>query len=64
MRRAPGAIWMLAELVCQDTEASRGIPEAAGDLSRREILDEVSTEGFVLAVSGIRGFEKEAGHIC
>jgi hypothetical protein len=59
-----GAIWTLAELVGQDAEASRGIPEAASDFERREIIDEVSPEGFVLAMSGISGFEKEAGHIC
>jgi hypothetical protein len=59
-----GAIWMLAELVGEDTEASRRIPEAAGDFNRREIIDEVGPEGFVLAVSGISGFEKEVGHIC
>ena len=45
------AIWILAELVGEDAEASRGIPEAAGDFDRREILDEVGPEGFVLAVS-------------
>jgi hypothetical protein len=59
-----GASWMLAELMGKDTEAPRGIPEAVGDLSRREILDEVGPEGFILAVSGIRGFEKEASHGC
>jgi hypothetical protein len=59
-----GAIWILTELVSQDAEASRGIPEAAGDLDRRQILNEVGPEGFVLAVSSIRGSEKEAGHIC
>ncbi len=48
----------------QDTEASRRIAEATGDFDRREILDEVGPEGFVLAVSGIRGFEEEASHIC
>jgi hypothetical protein len=59
-----GAIWILAELVGQDAEASRGIPEAASDFDRREIIDEVSPEGFVLTMSGIGGFEKEAGHRC
>jgi len=59
-----GPIWMLTELVGQDAKASRRISEAAGDLNRREILDEVGPEGFVLAVSGILGFEKVAGHIC
>jgi hypothetical protein len=59
-----GAIWMLTELMGEDTKASRRIPEAAGDFDRREILDEVGPEGFVLAVSRIPGFEEEAGHIC
>jgi hypothetical protein len=59
-----GAIWILAELVSEDPEASRRIPEAACGFDRREIIDEVGPEGFVLAVSGISGFEKEAGHIC
>jgi hypothetical protein len=57
-------IWTLAELVGQDAEASRRIPEAASDFDRREIIDEVSPEGFVLTMSGISGFEKEPGHIC
>jgi len=57
-------IWMLTELMGKNTEASRRIPKAAGDLSRREILDEVGPEGFILTMSSIRGFEKEAGHIC
>jgi hypothetical protein len=59
-----GAIWMLAELVSQDTKASWGIPEAASNFDRRQIIDEVGPEGFILSVSGIFGFEKEAGHIC
>jgi hypothetical protein len=59
-----GAIWMLAELMGKDTKASRRIPEATGDFARREILDEVGPEGFVLAMIGIRGFEKEASHVC
>jgi hypothetical protein len=59
-----GAMRILTELVGQDAEASRGIPEATGDLARRQILNEMSPEGFVLAVSGIAGFEKEASHIC
>jgi hypothetical protein len=59
-REEEEAIWILAELVGKDAEASRGIPEAAGDFDRREILDEEGPEGFVLAVSSIGGFEKEA----
>ncbi|HUH65638.1 MAG TPA: hypothetical protein VLZ07_04330, partial [Syntrophales bacterium] len=59
-----GTIWILTELVGQDTEASRGIPEATGDLDRRQIFNEVGPEGFVVAVSRIAGFEKDAGHTC
>jgi len=59
-----GPIWILAELVGQGSEASRRIPEAASDFDRRQIIDEVSPEGFVLTMGGICGFEKEAGHIC
>jgi hypothetical protein len=59
-----GAIWMLAEPMGEDTKASRRIPEAVSHFSRREILDEVGPEGFILAVSSIPGFEKEAGHRC
>ena len=59
-----GALWMLAELMGEDAEASRGIPEAAGNFGGGELIDEVGPEGFVLAVGGILGFEKEAGHRC
>jgi len=59
-----GAIGILAEFMGEDPEAPRRISEAVGDFSRREILDEVGPEGFVLAVSGILGFEKETGHGC
>jgi hypothetical protein len=59
-----GAIGVLAELMGEDAEASWGVPEAASNFDRREILDEVSPEGFVLAMGGILGFEKEAGHSC
>jgi hypothetical protein len=57
-------IWMLAELVGENAEASRGIPEAVRHFDRREIIDEVGPEGFILTVRGIRRFEKEAGHRC
>jgi hypothetical protein len=63
-RKEEETIWMLTELMSEDTKASRRISEAAGDFGRREILDEVGPEGFILAVSGIRRFEKEVGHRC
>jgi len=59
-----GAIWMLAEMVRKDAEASGRIPEAAGDFSRGQLVNEVGSEGFVLTVSWVGGFEKEACHIC
>jgi hypothetical protein len=59
-----GTIWILTELVGQDAQAPRGIPEATGDFDPRQILNEVGPEGFVLPMSRIPGFEKEAGHVC
>ena len=59
-----GAIGMLTECMGENTKAPRRIPEAVGDFGRREVLDEVGPEGFVLTVSGIRGFKKDPGHIC
>jgi hypothetical protein len=59
-----GALWVLAKLVGKNTEASRGIPEAASDFGGRELIDEIGPQGFVLTMRGIDGFEKEAGHGC
>jgi hypothetical protein len=63
-RKEKGTIWVLSELMGQDAQASRRISESASDFDRREVLDEVGPEGFVLTMSGIRGFEKKAGHGC
>jgi hypothetical protein len=63
-RKEEGAIGMLTEFMGENTKTSRRIPEAMGDFGRREILDEVGPEGFILAMSGIGGFEKEVGHMC
>jgi hypothetical protein len=52
---------IVAELVAEDPQGTGGIGEAAGDLGARELLDEVSPEGFVLAVEGIFRGEEEAG---
>jgi len=59
-----GTLWVLAKLVGENTEASRGIPEATSDFSRRELIDEIGPQGFVLTMRGIDGFKKEAGHGC
>jgi hypothetical protein len=57
-----GALWIPAELMGENAEASRGIPEATGDLGRRELIDEVGPEGFVLTMRSVDGFEKVACH--
>ncbi|MCP5112534.1 MAG: hypothetical protein GY953_17040 [bacterium] len=46
----------------QDAEGAGGISEAASGFDGRELLDEVGTEGFVLAMQGIfRGKEEGGG---
>ena len=58
------AIGVLAELMGQYAEASRGISAAAGGFGRREPLDEVGAQGFILAVGGVLGLEEGAGKGC
>jgi hypothetical protein len=62
-RQEEGSPGILAELVDQDAEASRRVSEAFGDLGARESLDEEGAEGFVLALSGVGGFEEDAGEV-
>ena len=57
-------VGVMAELMAQDAERARGVTEAGGDLVGWELLDEVGAEGFVLAVEGVLGREKEGGLIC
>ena len=50
---------VVAELVTQDAEGAGRIAEAAGDVGGGLVLDEVSTEGFILALHGeLRGQEE------
>jgi hypothetical protein len=50
---------VVAELITQDAEGSGGIAEAASDVDGGLLLDEVSTEGFILALHGeLRGQEE------
>jgi hypothetical protein len=50
---------VVAELITQDAEGAGGIAEAAGDVGGRLVLNEVSTEGFILALHGeLRGEEE------
>ena len=50
---------VVAELVTQDAEGTGRIAEATGDVGGGLVLDEVSTEGFILALHGeMRGQEE------
>ena len=50
---------VVAELITQDAEGTGGVAEAAGDVGGGLALDEVSTEGFILALHGeLRGQEE------
>ena len=54
---------ILAELVDEDAEASRGVTEAASGLGAGEAIDEEGAEGLVLAVGGVGGLEEDAGEV-
>ena len=50
---------VVAELITEDAKGARGIAEAAGDIGGGLLIDEVSTQGFVLALHGeLRGEEE------
>ena len=50
---------VVAELITQDAEGAGGISEAAGDVGGGLVVDEVSTEGFILALQReLRGEEE------
>ena len=54
-------VGFMAELMTEDAESAWGVIKAAGDLGRRQFIQKIGAEGFVLAVK--RGFrsEKELG---
>ena len=54
---------ILAKLVDQDAEAPWGIAEAAGGLFTGQSLDEIGAKGLVLTMSGVGGFEEDAGEV-
>jgi len=52
-------IRVVSELMAEDAEEAWGVAEAAGDVCRGLLIDEVSTESFVLALQGeLRGEEE------
>jgi hypothetical protein len=54
---------LVAELVAQDAEGTRGIAEAPGDFVGGEMLDEIGAQRLVLALGGGVGFEEEPGFL-
>jgi hypothetical protein len=52
---------IVAELMTQDAEGAGRIAEAQGGFRRRELVDEVGAEGFVLAVQRLFGGKEEGG---
>jgi hypothetical protein len=52
---------IVAELVAEDAQGAGGVGEATSNLRARELLDEVSAEGFVLAVEGDFRDKEELG---
>src|SRR5262249_36902140 len=54
----------LAELVDQDTEAAVGVAEAFGDFRAGAALDDVGTQGLVLALGGVGRFQEVLRQRC
>jgi hypothetical protein len=50
---------VVAELMTQDAEGAGRIPEAASRFDGREPIDEIGTEGFVLAMERLLGGKEE-----
>ena len=53
----------MPEVMAHDLEGSGRIAERAGDLGGGALLDEVGTQGFVLALLCRGGFEEESSRI-
>ena len=57
------AIHLVPEAPAEDAEGAWLVAELARGVSRGELLDEVGTQGFVLALAGVDRFEEEAGFL-
>jgi len=57
------AAGITAEPMAQDAKASGRVAKASRRLSRRQTLDEVGAERFVLPVGGIGGHQEDAGEV-
>jgi hypothetical protein len=63
-RNKEASFWILAKLVTENAEASLCVSKPSSRLSRRETFDEIGSQGLVLPMSGIGGFEKDPGEVC
>jgi hypothetical protein len=50
--------------MAQHAERSRGVAEGASDLVGGALFDEEGAQGFVLALSGMRGLGEESSYFC
>jgi hypothetical protein len=63
-RHKEGPTGVLTKLMTEDAEASLCVSKPASRLSRRDAFDEIGSQGLVLPVNGIGGFEKDPGEDC
>jgi hypothetical protein len=54
------AAGLVAELMDEDAEAPRRVPEPSGRFGRRDTVDEEGPQGFVLPVCGVGGLQEAA----
>ena len=55
------ALGLIAELMDEDAEAPRRVPEAGGGFGGWDAIDEEGPEGFVLPMGGVGGLQEPAG---
>ena len=55
------AIGGMAKLVTESIKGARGIAKPRGDLLNRQLLNEIGTEGLILALARRSWLEKELG---
>ena len=54
-------VGIVAKLMAEDAEGTRGITESVGDFDRGKLLDEEGTQSFVLPLETRFGGEEEGG---
>jgi hypothetical protein len=63
-RKEKVPVGILAKLVTKDTETARGVAKLERGPRGRETLDEEGSEGLVLAVDRVFGFQEEGSEVC